>query len=105
MYLRICFILSLIFACNTYGQDTTFVKSFYGGSKALVPAKKTWKIEKAYITSGDGYNIAIQTTNFKASYAENEEIQFPYYIAEMELLDKKDMVSYIVYIRESASKP
>jgi hypothetical protein len=92
-----------LFICSTsFAQDTTFVKSFYGGSTVKVPANKIWKIEKAYISANDGYNILINPKNFKEKYEAEESISFPYYIAEMELLSKKESVAYLVYIHESS---
>ncbi len=81
-------------------QDSTFVKSYYGGSSLKVPEHKTWTIEKAFISGGDGYNIKIAAGNFKLSYTGGEIINFPYYIAEMELISDKRMMSYLVYITE-----
>lgn len=82
-----------------FGQDSTFVRYFYGGSVVKVPDSMTWKIEKAYISSGDGYNIQISLKTFKEEYLPNEQIFFPYYIADMELLTDRSSVSYIVTIR------
>jgi hypothetical protein len=82
-------------------QDSTFVKSFYGGSTTKVPEDKTWVIKNAFITAGDGYNIKIALTNFEEKYAAGQIVNFPYYIAEMELLSDRSNVSYILIIRES----
>jgi len=100
------FILSLIlFGCGAYhAQDTSFVKSAYGGSSLTVPEGVSWEIEKAFINGGDGYNILVSNTNFKPVYASGEKLQTPYYMAEMELLDKKDGVYYILYIRQQINK-
>jgi hypothetical protein len=81
-------------------QDSTFVKSFYGGSTTKVPEDKTWVIKNAFITAGDGYNIKIALTNFEEKYAAGQIVNFPYYIAEMELLSDRSNVSYILTIRE-----
>jgi len=83
-----------------FSQDTTFVKSFYGGSTTKVPENKTWVLKNAFITSGDGYNIKIALTNFEEKYTAGQVINFPYYIAEMELLSERSMVSYLVTILE-----
>ena len=91
----------LVVSSYTFCQDSTFVKVFYAGSSIKVPAERTWKIEKAYITSGDGYNIQISLSNFKSNYAGEESVSFPYYIAEMELLTDRSSVSYWVTIAES----
>lgn len=90
----------LIWVGTSFAQDTTFVKSAYGGSSLTVPEGVRWSIEKAFINSGDGYNILISKANFKPVYEPGEKIQTPYYMAEMELLDKKDGVFYILYIRQ-----
>lgn len=87
---------SLVFA-----QDTTLVKSCYGGGSLTVPKGVTWVVEKAYINSGDGYNIMVSNSNFKKTYRSEEKLQTPYYMAEMELLDKKDGVFFIFYLRQS----
>ena len=81
-------------------QDSSFVKSYYGGSSLKVPENKIWTIAKAFISSGDGYNIKIAAGNFKLSYTGGETINFPYYIAEMELISDKSTVSFVVYINE-----
>jgi len=100
------FILILLFAsCQiVYGNyefsDTSFVKSFFGGSSFTIPAGKRWTIEKAYISSNDGYNILINKNTFSGPFKSGEKLSIPYYIPEMELLSKKDMVSYLLYIKE-----
>ena len=94
----------MIWVGTTSAQDTSFVKSAYGGSSLTVPEGVSWQIEKAFINSGDGYNILISNSNFKSNYAAGEKIQTPYYIAEMELLGKKDGVFYILYIRQQTNK-
>ncbi|MFM1810870.1 MAG: hypothetical protein RLZZ382_2095, partial [Bacteroidota bacterium] len=43
-------------------------------------------------------------SNFKPVYTSGEKLQTPYYMAEMELLDKKDGVYYILYIRQQINK-
>ncbi len=91
----------LVVSAHTFCQDSTFVKYFYGGSVVNVPDSCSWKIEKAYISNGDGYNIQISLKNFKETYLPKEQISFPYYIAEMELLTDRSSVSYIVTIRST----
>jgi hypothetical protein len=76
------------------------VKSFYGGSTSKVPENKTWVIKNAFITADDGYNIKISLTNFEEKYASGQVVNFPYYIAEMELLSNRVMVNYLVTIFE-----
>ena len=85
---------------NGFAQDTSFVRSAYGGGSLTVPNGVCWKITKAFINSGDGYNILISNRNFKSEYLAGEKIQTPYYIAEMELLDKKEGVFYLLYIEQ-----
>jgi hypothetical protein len=86
---------------SCFSQDSTFVKSFTAGSSVKVPIGKTWCIEKAFISNGDGYQIKIAPSNFKACYQTDERINFPYYIAEMELLTDRSMLFYLVTIKES----
>jgi hypothetical protein len=62
---------------------------------------KTWCIEKAFISNGDGYQIKIAPSNFKACYQADERINLPYYIAEMELLTDRSMLYYLVTFKES----
>ena len=99
-----CIALFSLFGSQLYSQDTTFVKSFYGGSTTKVPENKTWVIKNAFITAGDGYNIKIALTNFEEKYAAGQVINFPYYIAEMELLSERSMVSYLVTIIENTEE-
>jgi hypothetical protein len=91
----------IVVSSFTFGQDSTFVRCFYGGSVVNVPDSSSWKIEKAYITSGDGYNIQISLKTFQEEYPPKEQISFPYYIAEMEMLTDRSSVSYIVTIRST----
>jgi hypothetical protein len=97
----LCIALFSSLGSQLYSQDTTFVKSYYGGSTTKVPEHKTWVIKNAFITSGDGYNIKIALTNFEEKYTAGQVINFPYYIAEMELLSERSMVSYLVTIIEN----
>jgi len=97
----LCVFVVLIFSKLAFAHDTTLVKSCYGGGSLTVPNGVTWVIEKAYINSGDGYNILVSNSNFKKIYRGGEKLQTPYYMAEMELLDKKDGVFYIFYLRQS----
>ena len=90
----------LFFSNLVSAQDTSFVKSFYGGSKITIPASKNWIIEKAFISGGDGYNIQINQSNFQKEYKAEETIIIPYYIPEMELLSNKNMVSYFLTIHQ-----
>lgn len=83
-----------------YGQDTSIVKTVYGGSSITVPSGVTWQIERAFVNDGTGYNLQIRNANFKSSYTSEEKIFVPLYIAEMELLDKKDGIYYILYIHQ-----
>jgi hypothetical protein len=94
----------LIWIGTSFAQDTAFVKSAYGGSSLTIPEGVSWMIEKAFINSGDGYNILVSNSNFNPVYVSGEKLQTPYYMAEMELLDKKDGVFYILYIRQQNNK-
>jgi hypothetical protein len=98
------FITFLFLANLVSAQDTSFVKSFYGGSKITIPKSKTWVIEKAFVSGGDGYNIQINLSHFKSEYKSEETLLIPYYIPEMELLSDKNMVSYFLTIIEKSTK-
>jgi len=98
---KLCVFILLMSSSLAFAQDTTLVKSCYGGGSLTVPKGVTWVVEKAYINSGDGYNIMVSNSNFKKTYLSGEKLQPPYYMAEMELLDKKDGVFYIFYLRQS----
>jgi hypothetical protein len=94
------FYIMLFWVGIGYGQDTSFVKSAYGGSSITVPAGVTWQIDRVFINNGTGYNIQISNANFKSSYTSGEKISVPLYISEMELLNKKEGVFYIFYINQ-----
>jgi len=98
---ELCVFILLMSSSLAFAQDTTLVKSCYGGGSLTVPKGVTWVVEKAYINSGDGYNIMVSNSNFKKIYGSEEKLQTPYYMAEMELLDKKDGVFFIFYLRQS----
>jgi hypothetical protein len=90
----------LVLNLKAMDSDSSFVKSFYGGSSITIPEGKSWKINKAFISANDGYNIQINLNNFKNEYKGGEKLSIPYYIAEMELLSKKEMMVYFLYIKE-----
>jgi hypothetical protein len=94
--------LSLGVEANPFNSsaDSSITKIFYGGTKAKVPEHKEWKIQRAFITNDNGYNILIHPSNFKIQYQSGEIIVFPLYIPEMELLDSKELPKYLVYIEE-----
>lgn len=100
MIIRITLLL-LFHVSTAKAQDTTFVKSFYGGSSIKVPENTIWVIDKAFITSGDGYNIKISLSNFEKKYEAGQIVVFPYYIPEMELLSDRSNVSFALTIRET----
>jgi hypothetical protein len=81
-------------------QDSTFVRSFYQGATIKVPEGKQWKIERAFISANDGYNIKISQSNFKEVYGPGENLIIPYYCAEMELLSDKSSFVYLLTILE-----
>jgi hypothetical protein len=82
-------------------QDSSFVKIVYSGSKIKIPDHCTWKINRAFISSGDGRNIQISNTNFQSEYRAGKELVLPYYTAEMELLDRNQQIQYILYIHQT----
>lgn len=91
----------MVFIGNcSYSQDTTFVKKVLAGSSLKVPKNKTWQIEKAYINAGDEYNIKTNTNTFKTLYKNEDTIQIPSYVVEIELLENKSMLWFILYIKQ-----
>lgn len=108
--LKILFAICLILSSNQVEasnlfyiapSDSSIVKVFYGGTKAKVPEQKEWKIQRAFLTDDNGYNILIHPNNFKIQYQSGEIIVFPLYIPEMELLDSKELPKYLLYIEEN----
>jgi hypothetical protein len=82
-------------------QDSTFVRSFYQGAIIKVPEGKQWKIERAFISANDGYNIKISQGYFKEIYGPADNLIIPYYCAEMELLSDTSSIIYLLTIKES----
>lgn len=102
MIVRIVLLSLFFFHFNMVkAQDTTFVRSFYQGTTVHVPNGKKWKIEQAFISANDGYNIKISQHYFNGFYASNEKLVIPYYCAEMELLDNKNSIFFLISIKES----
>ena len=99
MRLTLCVFCFFIYSI-AHSQESVFDKSYFAGSTAKIPENKVWVIKSAYISAGDGYTIQIALSNFKEYYVSEEVITFPSYIADMELLSNKSMVSYIVRILE-----
>jgi hypothetical protein len=87
-----------------FSQDSTFVKSFFGGSTVKVPENCVWEIKRAFIGNGEGYQIHIANSNFKESYQSSELLFIPHYIAEMELLTDPSTVYYLLTIFQKKIK-
>jgi hypothetical protein len=94
------FVLFLSVGARIYAQDSTFVKTVYGGSRLNVPEGKIWHIDKVYISDGEDYAIKISSSHFKTTYKSKDTITLPYYIPEMEILTKKGTLLYKIYYKE-----
>jgi hypothetical protein len=97
----LCAVVVLLSFAACTAQDTTIVKIGLAGSTLRVPEDRSWRVNQAFISAGDGYNIQISTSNFKSEYTTAQFVSLPLYIVEMELLTKKDMVNYSLIIIES----
>jgi hypothetical protein len=84
---------------NAAAQDSTVYKSAYSGGYLIVPENESWTLNKVFINSGDAYSIKVSNSNFEPAYNSGDTIRTPYYIAEMELLDKQDFVQYQFYFK------
>ena len=98
----VIFLLGILFVLTSSANAQTQVrKSGYGGGYLIVPENTTWKVDRAFVQDGDMYSIQIASKHFRESYLPGDTIRFPYYVAEMELLTKKDMVLYSLYFMET----
>lgn len=98
MKLALLFITLLSY--SAIGQDSTFYKSAYAGSHMIVPENENWQLDRVFVNGGDAYSIQVANTNFNETYHAGDTIRAPYYIAELELLSKKDMVQYQFYFKK-----
>ncbi len=96
-----CMVL-LVIGFYSFSQDSTFLKISYAGNTLTVPEDKIWKIDRIFISEGGQYAIQISKNNFSAIYNPKDTIVLPLYIPEMELLSRKDMVQFHLYISESS---
>ena len=96
----LAFFIFLAQGCISFSQDTTFLKITYAGNKLTVPENKIWTINRVFISEGGQYAIQAQINHFSPSYNPYDTILIPYYIPEMELLTKKDLVEFHLYITE-----
>lgn len=95
-------ILSLmVFSFSTFSQDYTFEKSIYLGGYFVVPKNETWEIIKIFVSDGGGHNIQLSNNNFKQFYKAKDTIKTPFYIPEMEFLNKKGTTQFIFKIKKS----
>jgi len=95
----VVFCLLFFLAFTGFCQDSTYLKTAYAGGYLLVDEHQTWKLDRVFINGGEGYSIQINALNFEASYSSGDTIRMPYYIAEMELLDRKDLVLFELYFK------
>ena len=66
----------------------------------IVPENENWQLDRVFVNGGDAYSIQVANTNFNETYHAGDTIREPYYIAELELLSKKDMVQYQFYFKK-----
>lgn len=97
-------LILLSFWTTGYSQDSTVYKAAYAGTNIIVPDNQTWKIDRIFINDGNAYSIQVSNTNLDSLYHAGDTIRLPYYVAEMELLDKKDMVQFQLYIKPEEEK-
>ncbi len=71
------------------------------GSYLVVPASKSWQIDKVFISTDNGYTIQINKNILKPVYYAGDTIRLPYYVAEMELAGKVNPAQYTLYITET----
>ena len=86
------------------GKDTSFVKIVYAGTRTVVPENEQWLVDKIFVSDGGEHNIKIANTHFKHNYQEKDTIKAPFYVPEMELLDDRSMVQYILYINSTKTQ-
>tara|TARA_Y100000385_G_scaffold291874_1_gene373442 strand:- start:7668 stop:7991 length:324 start_codon:yes stop_codon:yes gene_type:complete len=99
---RSTFILALFLSVAqiSFCQDSTLYKSAYAGGYLVVPENQTWELDRVFVNGGAAYSIQVSNSNFKqTTFNQGDTLITPYYIAEMELLDKKDMVQYQFYFK------
>lgn len=89
-----CMILFLLPFQGVLAQESPQLKSGYGGGYMVVPEGENWLLDRAFISDGEGYSILIGKNNFEKNYAAGDTLRLPYYVAEMELLTKSEMVQY-----------
>jgi hypothetical protein len=94
----------LVIGFISLSQDTTLLKISFAGNTLTVPEDKIWNIDRVFISEGGQYAIQISTNNFSTIYNPKDTIVLPLYIPEMELLNRKDMVQFHLYISESSNK-
>jgi hypothetical protein len=101
--LRSTLILALFLSVShiSFCQDSTFYKSAYAGGYLVVPENETWELDRVFVNGGDAYSIQVSNSNFKqTAFNYGDTLKIPYYIAEMELLDNKEMVQYQFYFKQ-----
>ena len=98
------FFLFVFGRASGLSADTLLVKQAYAGGYIVLPSTNLWKLEQAFISSGDGYNVMVSLKSFKGVYHEGDTVKLPYYISEMELLTDKSMVSYLLKFKKTESK-
>lgn len=99
---RSIFILAFFLSVSqiSFCQDSTLYKSAYAGGYLVVPENETWELDRVFVNGGDAYSIQVSNSNFKQTALHfGDTITTPYYIAEMELLDNRDMVQYQFYFK------
>lgn len=81
-------------------DDSTFYKSSYAGGYIVIPEGETWELDRVFVTDGSAYSIQVSNSNFeKTTLNFDDTLKVPYYIAEMELLNNRDLVQYQFYFK------
>jgi len=98
--LKFCFAIFCLISLSAASQDSTYYKSAYAGGYLIVPQGESWEIDRVFVNDGEAYSIKISNANFDSTYNAGDTIRTPYYIAEMELLTKRDLVQYQIYYKK-----
>jgi hypothetical protein len=80
--------------------QATFSKTIFQGGYVVVPNNELWELNEVYVSGGGAYNFKVSNSNFKPHYKSGDTLRAPFYLPEMNFLDKNATPQYLFTINK-----
>ena len=93
-------LLIFIAFCFNLTAQQSFSKTIFQGAYVVVPNNELWEINEVYVSGGGAYNFKVSNSNFKPYYKSGDTLRAPFYLPEMNFLDKNATPQYLFTINK-----